>query len=72
VDAVRTTTVGDRVERWRVEDVPFDEQSGEVLFTPSTPQLRKMPAHTWHVQLVAVSEAGERALGEYTFEHSPG
>jgi len=71
VDAVRTIRVGDQVTRQRLEDVPFDAHTGEVLFTPSTPVLRAMPAHTWHVQLLAVDRQGERALGEYTFEHSP-
>ena len=32
---------------------------------------RKMPAHTFRVQLVAVDEGGERPLGEYTFAHTP-
>jgi hypothetical protein len=30
-----------------------------------------MPAHTLRVQLVAVDQAGERPLGEYTFAHTP-
>jgi len=63
---------GGRIERRRVEDLPFDEESGEVLFTPSTKELRTLPAHTWRVQLLAVDEAGERTLGEYTFAHTPG
>jgi len=71
VDAVRTIRVGGQVNRQRLEDVPFDAHTGEVLFTPSTPALRAMPAHTWHVQLLAVDKQGERALGDYTFEHSP-
>ena len=71
VDAVRTITIGDKAERWRVEDVPFNVQAGEVLFAPSAPALRQMPAHTWHVQLLAVDEGSERALGEYTFQHTP-
>lgn len=73
VGELRSLDLGDgRIERWRLEDVPFDPQVGEVLFTPSTAALRKLPAHTFRVQLVAVDEAGERALGEYTFAHTPG
>jgi len=53
-----------------VEDGPLDAEAGEVLLTPSTPALRRMPDYTWRVQLVAVDEAGERALGEYTFAHT--
>ena len=53
-------------------DLPFDPAAGEVLFLPSAAALRKMPAHTMRVRLVAVDEAGERPLGEYTFAHTPG
>lgn len=73
VDELRSLDLGDgRIERWRLEDVPFDPETGEVLFTPAAAALRKMPAHTWRVQLLAVDEAGERPLGEYTFVHTPG
>jgi hypothetical protein len=34
--------------------------------------VRGLPANTLRVRLVAVDEAGERALGEYTFAHTPG
>ena len=54
-----------------MEDVPFDEEAGEVLLTPSTPALRRMPAHISRVQLLAVDESGERNLGEYAFAHTP-
>jgi len=73
VDALHSLDLGGgRIERRRMEDVPFDRDSGEVLFTPSTKELRKLPAHTWRVQLLAVDEAGERTLGEYSFAHTPG
>jgi hypothetical protein len=39
---------------------------------PSATELKKMPAHTWHVQLVAVDDAGERQLAKYSFAHRPG
>ena len=55
----------------RLEDVPFDPRSGEVLFIPPPAALKKMPAHRMRMRLVAVGEAGEMALGEYTFAHSP-
>lgn len=70
VDALHSVELGGRTERRRVEDVPFDAQAGEVLLMPSSTELRKMPAHTWRVQLVAVQESGERKLGEYTFQHT--
>ena len=72
VDALESLDLGDgRVERWRVEDVPFDPDAGEVLTLPSAAALKKLPAHTWRVRLVAVDDAGERPLGEYTFAHTP-
>ncbi|MEO8717285.1 MAG: nucleotidyltransferase domain-containing protein [Burkholderiales bacterium] len=52
--------LGGRIERTRIEDVPFDAQTGEVLLTPSTARLRRMPAHLYRVQLLAVDAAGER------------
>jgi hypothetical protein len=70
VDVVRTVTFAGKVERRRVEDVPFDEKSGDVLLTPSTSALRKMPNHTWHVQRLAVEAGAEKTNGEYTFEQS--
>jgi len=72
VDAVKSTEVGGRTERWRVQDVPFDEAAGEVLLTPPTPALRRMPDYTWRVQLLAVEEGRDRLLGEYTFAHTAG
>jgi len=70
VDALRTLEMGGRTEQHRAEDLPFDAQANEVLWTPSAAALRKMPAHTWHIQLVAVDDAGERQLAEYTFAHT--
>lgn len=55
----------------RLEEVPFDPASGEVLFIPAPAQLRKMPAHRLRVKLVAVEDVGERVVGEYTFAHTP-
>ena len=72
VDALQSLDLGEgRVQQWRVEDLPFDSDAGEVLSFPSAAELKKMPAHTFRVQLVAVDEAGERPLGEYTFAHTP-
>ena len=73
IDALRRVEVGGAlVEEARVEDVPFDPAAGEVLIVHSGAALRKMPAHTATVRLVAVEDGGERALGEYTFAHTPG
>jgi len=72
VDALQRLDLGDgRPQQSRVEDVPFDPDADEVLTWPSARALRKLPAHTLRVRLVAVDESGERPLGEYTFAHTP-
>jgi hypothetical protein len=72
VDALQSLDVGDgQVQRWRVEDVPFDPSADEMLLLPSATALRTLPAHTFRVRLVAMDESGERSLGEYTFAHTP-
>ena len=72
VDALRRMEVGGKVVfESRIDDVPFDPAAGEVLHLPSAAWVRRLPANTLRVQLVAVDEAGERTLGEYTFAHTP-
>jgi hypothetical protein len=58
--------------RSRLQDIPFDPGAGEVLFCPSAARLKKLPAHTDVVRLIAVDEAGQRSLADYTFIHTPG
>ena len=55
----------------RVEDVPFDAAAGEVSFMPMPAWVRKMPAHTMRVRLVAVGAAGEAVIADYAFAHRP-
>src|SRR5688572_6809176 len=55
----------------RLADIPFDAESGEVLVVPSAAWLKTMPAFTMRMRLIAVGDAGERQLGEYTFNHAP-
>ncbi len=72
LDALETLDLGGgRLQQWRLEDVPFDPSADEVLILPSATALKRLPAHTLLVRLVAVDESGERALGEYTFDHTP-
>lgn len=71
LDGLETVEVAGRTERRRLEDLTFDARAGEVLFAPSATELRKMSAHTWRVQLVAVDGANERPIGEYIFLHTP-
>lgn len=55
---------------FRLSDIPFEAASGEVVLAPSIVHLRRLPAHREIVRLVSVEAAGERLLGEYTFNHS--
>jgi hypothetical protein len=55
----------------RLADVPFDARTGEVLVIPSPAWLKTMPAFAMRMRLIAVGEAGESEIGEYTFLHSP-
>ena len=55
----------------RLEDVPFDAASGEVVLAPSLERVRAMPAQREVMRLVAVEPGGERLVGEYTFNHTP-
>jgi hypothetical protein len=55
----------------RLADVPFDAEAGEVLVIPPAAWLKTMPAFTMQMRLLAVSEAGEKRIADYTFNHSP-
>lgn len=55
----------------RLEDVPFDPASGEVVMSPGIAHVRTLPAHRQCVRLIAVEAGGERVVGEYTFNHQP-
>jgi hypothetical protein len=68
LDVVRTRDGGPEA---RIADVPFDAQTDEVLVIPSAAWLKTMPAFTMRMRLIAVGEAGEEQIGEYTFNHSP-
>ena len=72
IPALQSLDLGDgHVQQWRMEDVPFAPNADEVLALPSATALKKLPAHTFRVRLVAVDGARERPLGEYTFAHTP-
>jgi Putative zinc-finger len=61
---------GDAPEE-RITDVPFDPDSGEVLVIPSAAWLKKTPAFTMRMRLIAMDETEEKRIGDYTFNHSP-
>ena len=52
-------------------DVPFDARSGEVVFVTRLEAVRRQPAHTAEITLLAVAPEGTRELGRYTFHHRP-
>jgi hypothetical protein len=55
----------------RLEELPFDASTGEVILSPAADVLRARPAHVERMRLLAVGPEGERLLGEYTFDHTP-
>lgn len=55
----------------RQEDIPFIAASGGVVISNRIDTLRALPATTLRMRLLAVDASGERALGEYTFNHVP-
>ena len=57
--------------RERLYDIPFNAKHGEVVVTPRVEELRKLPASTLRMRLMAVDASGERVIGEYTFNHTP-
>lgn len=67
VDLVHVSDQGEG----RLPDIPFEPAAGEVLFCPSAASLKKSPAHTALVRLLAVDEAGEHLIADYTFIHTP-
>jgi hypothetical protein len=69
MDLVAMGAQGEAAERWK--DIPFDASSGEIVLLSRMDEVRSLPATTLVLRLLAVSEAEERVLGEYTFHHTP-
>ena len=61
----------DGTKLFRLDDVPFDPASGEVLICPAAAALKVMPAHTERVLLLAIEDDGEHVIADYTFIHAP-
>lgn len=55
----------------RVDDIPFDARAGEILFFPSVAQVRRLPAHTMVLTLLADEDGSSREVGRYEFRHAP-
>jgi hypothetical protein len=68
LDALLRTDEG---EVRRIEDVPFDRATGEVLNLPQPAMLRRLMTQRRVIRLLAVDAGGERVVGDYTLNHSP-
>ena len=58
-------------ETLRLEDVPFDVHTGEVLWVPKLTDVRQLPSTVLHIRLLAIGTAGAREIGRYTLNHQP-
>lgn len=54
----------------RIEDIPFDPASGEVVFLSSLDKVRRLPSHTITLTLLAREGGSSREVGRYLFHHS--
>jgi hypothetical protein len=55
----------------RLDDVPFDAEAGEVVFTSRRAEIFAMPETRFRMQVLASGAQGSRVLGEYRFHHKP-
>ena len=55
----------------RFQDIPINRESKEVVLNVGIEEVRAAGPNVGKIQLVAVDEAGDRLLGEYTFNHTP-
>ena len=71
LDAIVVTPAEAGGGQFRFEDIPFDPAAGEVVLVPGIERVRALPECREVVRLVAVEAAGDRVIGEYTFNHTP-
>jgi hypothetical protein len=57
-------------ERHRLADIPFNTDASGVAFQQSITYAKAASSETLMARLVAIEDAGERVLGEYTFNHT--
>ena len=55
----------------RSEDVPFNPAATELIVAQAMPYVRALQHARVRIRLVAPEPAGERLIGEYTFDHTP-
>lgn len=61
----------DDVERHRLNDIPFNAESGGLLLQESITFAKAAPSAVMRFRLLAIEDAGsERLIGEYTFSHT--
>jgi hypothetical protein len=56
---------------FRIGDVPCVSGAEEVIVALPVDEIGARPAQVERLRLVAVTDAGERLIGEYTFNHTP-
>ena len=70
LDAVAVSSLAPGVEH-RLEDVPFDPRTGEVIWLPKLAAVKREPENTLRVTLFSMEEGGAREIGRYAFHHRP-
>ena len=70
LDTVVVSSLDPGVEH-RLEDVPFDPRTGEVIWLPKVAAVKREPANTLRVTLFSMEEGGSREIGRYAFHHRP-
>ena len=70
LDAVVASSLDPGVEH-RLEDVPFDPRTGEVIWLPKVAAVKLEPANTLRVTRLSIEEGGAREVGRYAFHHRP-
>jgi len=70
LDAVVASSLDPGVEH-RLEDVPFDPRTGEVIWLPKVAAVKLEPANTLRVTLLSIEDGGAREVGRYAFHHRP-
>lgn len=61
----------DGTEEYRFRDIPLVAGQDEVITLERTDWLRSLGVSTHRLRLIAIEEAGERIIGDYTFNHTP-
>jgi len=54
----------------RLHDIPFNSESGNVVYSTGIEALRALPTTTLRIRLLAIDDNSEQTLGDYTFRHT--